>query len=184
MKRARSKSTTHEERVAEWESYVSRVVMVLAPEDGLYERVATHIDKVMTLEKRNQASTTFYYPTSYFCSQMQAVPPQTVIKCSYFSNRKEKYVEFLKVTWKLGEEHSVLLKSLFHDGLKERNYPDSEGVIDHYNKQGGRLSVIINEDKKVTLVYDTSVQELNISFYFRKTKLFIREGIEIWETII
>eukprot|EP01127_Copromyxa_protea_P015163 TRINITY_DN4319_c0_g2_i1.p1 TRINITY_DN4319_c0_g2~~TRINITY_DN4319_c0_g2_i1.p1 ORF type:complete len:139 (+),score=4.77 TRINITY_DN4319_c0_g2_i1:106-522(+) len=88
----------------------------------------------MTVEGRCQTYSTFHYPALQLCCLMQEITPTVTVR--WYSNFHSQYLSYLKVKWDLGQGHSALVTALFREALKDRDYSDSRGVVDHKNGKG------------------------------------------------
>lgn len=153
---------------------------------SLLTTIEARFDFLITLEKRNNPTTSFNYPQELFFAKTAhlGLQPTTIAPKSYFSSLAEKYVDYLSLTYKIVQYNQVV--ELFGDrALSERRYPDSKGEIDFLNCKGGKLLPQASSHHPALVTFNTLYNEIKIDFYFSKVKKVKNEvGEWEWKTII
>lgn len=144
------------------------------PADPLPQSFVDHLnakfDNLITLDsKRMEAYFTTYYPESNLFKSTKDLKPSLVSE-SFWSGYSQRYVEYLRITWSTPDPK--IAHALFGDALRERFYPDSQGVVDFENSQGGKLVPEVSKRHPLKLVYNCLTKELTVHFFFDKLKAF------------
>jgi len=139
------------------------------PSQELKDRWCRHIDMKMTLDSRNDCRVRSYYPPTSLFYVLEKIRPTQIVTKEFYSNSTEGYQKYVVPTWNITDYDIVVL--LFGDlALAQRTYSDSTGVVDFENDKGGRLEPQVNSKHPCQIVFDSYLDDLSISFYYRKLK--------------
>jgi len=66
---------------------------------------------------------------------------------------------------------AVAVRLFGPNSFKERNYTDSNGLVDLKKFKGGILKPVVSNEHPLCLSYDTFLKELKVSFFLKNLKL-------------
>jgi len=107
---------------------------------------------------------TFYFPKKCLFHYIDFLP--SLIRGKYYYNHQtNRYTEILFLEWRIVDLE--IIENIFGSScFKERNYPDSKGIVNIDNQQGGVLKLRINDKYPITLVYNSFFQEMDVKFQY------------------
>jgi len=107
-----------------------------AEEPELLSMIEAYLDDAIQIQLRNDPHISVYYPQKRLLWKLRNHAPKKLAAKSHWKSKSQMFEDSLIIEWCLTSIKDVE-NVLGHGVMNERMYPDSEGVVNFRNKQGG-----------------------------------------------
>jgi len=143
---------------------------------SLLDHIKRKMDGVVQLKRRKDPTVKVFYPSSLVFPILKGKAPEKLTMHNSWCATTGKFTETLVVHWSVTDPNDDVISKLFGDSFGDRMYPDSEGVINFKMMRGGRMRCVVSNKTPISIVFDTYLQELELSFHFVIEKAICHGG--------